>query len=165
MAKRHRIPVTATVPGADSDAVVALIRKAIRTALRCEGVTVPCEVDVLLTDDEGIREINRDMRGVDAPTDVLSFPAFSYAPGEPPADDSDADPMTGLTPLGDMAISLEHAKAQAREYGHGLKREIGYLTVHSVLHLLGYDHLDEGPMKAQMRQREEEILQKIDLSR
>ena len=165
MAKRHRIPVTATVPGADSDAVVALIRRAIRTALLCEGVTVPCEVDVLLTDDEGIREINRDMRGIDAPTDVLSFPAFSYVPGEPPADDADADPMTGLTPLGDMAISLERVRAQAAEYGHSERRELAYLAVHSTLHLLGYDHLDEGEQKRQMREREEAVMAELGLKR
>ena len=165
MAKRHRIPVTATVPDGVSDAGLALIRKAIRTALLCEGVSVPCEVDVLLTDDEGIHEINRDMRGVDAPTDVLSFPAFSYVPGEPPTDDADADPMTGLTPLGDMAISLERVKAQAAEYGHSERRELAYLVVHSVLHLLGYDHLDEGEQKKQMRQREEAIMARLGLKR
>jgi probable rRNA maturation factor len=126
---------------------------------------VPCEVDVLLTDDEGIHEINRDMRGVDAPTDVLSFPAFSYVPGEPPTDDADADPMTGLTPLGDMAISLERVKAQAAEYGHSERRELAYLVVHSVLHLLGYDHLDEGEQKKQMRQREEAIMAQLGLKR
>ena len=165
MAKRHRIPVTATVPDAASDANVALIRKAIRTALLCEGVTVPCEIDVLLTDDEGIHEINLDMRGVDAPTDVLSFPAFSYVPGEPPVDDADADPMTGLTPLGDMAISMERVKAQAAEYGHSERRELGYLVVHSVLHLLSYDHLDEGEQKKQMREREEAIMAQLGLKR
>lgn len=165
MAKRHRILVTATVPDAASDANVALIRKAIRTALLCEGVTVPCEIDVLLTDDEGIHEINRDMRGVDAPTDVLSFPAFTYVPGEPPIDESDADPMTGLTPLGDMAISMERVLAQAEEYGHSRRRELAYLVVHSVLHLLGYDHLDEGEQKKQMRAREEAIMAELKLSR
>ncbi len=165
MAKRHRIPVTATVPGADSEKTVALIRKAIRTVLRCEEVMIPCEVDVLLTDDEGIREINRDMRGIDAPTDVLSFPAFSYVPGEPPADDADADPMTGLTPLGDMAISLERVTAQAAEYGHSERRELAYLAVHSVLHLLGYDHMDEGEQKKQMRTREEAVMAELGLKR
>lgn len=165
MPKRHRIPVTATVPDGVSDAAVALIRKAIRTALLCEGVTVPCEIDVLLTDDAGIHEINLDMRGVDAPTDVLSFPAFSYMPGEPPIDDADADPMTGLTPLGDMAISLERVKAQAAEYGHSERRELAYLVVHSVLHLLGYDHLDEGEQKKLMRSREEAIMSALGLKR
>ena len=142
------------------------LRKCIRAALEAQGVPADCEINVLVTDDKGIRAINLAARGIDAATDVLSFPMFDFTPGRLPTDLSGyLDPQTGLLPLGDMAISLEHAKAQAREYGHGLKREIGYLTVHSVLHLLGYDHLDEGPMKAQMRQREEEILQKIDLSR
>lgn len=165
MAKNHRIPVTAAAEIAVSDRTIALIRRAIRTALACEGVTVPCEVDVLLTDDEGIHGINLDMRGVDAPTDVLSFPAFSYVPGQPPVDDSDADPMTGLTPLGDMAISLERVRAQAAEYGHSRSRELAYLVVHSVLHLLGYDHLDEGEQKRQMREREEAIMAQLELTR
>lgn len=158
MPKTHRIPVTADIPGAASEGNVALIRKTIRTALREEGVTVPCEVDVLLTNDAGIHQINREMRDVDRPTDVLSFPMFQYMPGCPPADDADADPATGLTPLGDMVISMERVKAQALEYGHSQRRELSYLVVHSVLHLLGYDHLDEGPQKAQMRKREESIL-------
>ena len=165
MAKEHRIPVTAEGTIAVSDRSAALIRRAVRTALRCEGVTVPCEVDVLLTDDEGIHAINLDMRGVDAPTDVLSFPAFSYVPGQPPTDDADADPMTGLTPLGDMAISMERVAAQAKEYGHSRSRELAYLAVHSVLHLLGYDHLDEGPQKRLMRSREEAIMAELGLTR
>ena len=150
MAKRHYIPVTADVPGAASEGNCALIRKVIRTALAAEGVDVPCEVDVLLTNDSGIHEINREMRQVDASTDVLSFPEFDLRPGELPAPE-DADPGTGLVPLGDMVISMEHVAAQAREYGHAKRRELSYLVVHSVLHLLGYDHLDEGPQKAQMR--------------
>ena len=157
MAKRHYIPVTADVPGAASEGNCALIRKVIRTALAAEGVDVPCEVDVLLTNDSGIHEINREMRQVDASTDVLSFPEFDLRPGELPAPE-DADPGTGLVPLGDMVISMEHVAAQAREYGHAKRRELSYLVVHSVLHLLGYDHLDEGPQKAQMRAREEAIL-------
>ena len=152
MAKRHYIPVTADVPGAASEGNCALIRKVIRTALAAEGVDVPCEVDVLLTNDSGIHEINREMRQVDASTDVLSFPEFDLRPGELPAPE-DADPGTGLVPLGDMVISMEHVAAQAREYGHAKRRELSYLVVHSVLHLLGYDHLDEGPQKARMRAR------------
>ena len=116
MAKRHYIPVTADVPGAASEGNCALIRKVIRTALAAEGVDVPCEVDVLLTNDSGIHEINREMRQVDASTDVLSFPEFDLRPGELPAPE-DADPGTGLVPLGDMVISMEHVAAQAREYG------------------------------------------------
>ncbi len=91
---------------------------------------------------------------------------FAFAPGEPPgAEDEDLfDPATGLVPLGDMVISMERVQAQAREYGHSRRRELAYLTVHSVLHLLGYDHLDEGPMKAHMREREEAIMQELGLS-
>ena len=163
MAKRHYIPVTADVPGV-SDAMRAQIRRTIRTALAAEGVTAPCEVDVLLTDDEGIHRINLDMRQVDRPTDVLSFPEFELTPGQLPGPE-DADPGTGLIPLGDMVLSMERVAAQAREYGHSKRRELSYLVTHSVLHLLGYDHLDEGPMKAQMRAREEAIMALLGLER
>jgi len=164
MRKTHYIPITADVPGAANDANCALIRRTIRTALAAEGFTAPCEVDVLLTDDDGIHEINREMRQVDRPTDVLSFPEFELAPGRLP-DPEDADPGTGLIPLGDMVLSMERVAAQAREYGHSKRRELSYLVTHSVLHLLGYDHLDEGPMKAQMRAREEAIMALLGLER
>ena len=164
MAKRHYIPVTADVPGAASQGNCALIRRVIRTALAAEGVDFPCEVDVLLTNDSGIHAINREMRQVDAPTDVLSFPEFDLTPGELPTPE-DADPGTGLVPLGDMVISMERVAAQAKEYGHSNRRELSYLVVHSVLHLLGYDHLDEGPQKAQMRAREEAILGELGIKR
>ena len=142
------------------------IKKCIEEALRAQGVPVPCEVNVFVTDDATIRAINRAQRNIDSATDVLSFPAFQFLPGRLPIDlDEYLDPETGLLPLGDMAISLERAKKQAQEYGHSLKRELGYLTVHSVLHLLGYDHLDEGPMKRQMREREEAICAALDLKR
>ena len=142
------------------------LRRCITAALDAEGVHVPCEINVLVTDDDTIHAINRRTRDVDRPTDVLSFPMFQYEPGHFPADVSeDIDPETGLLPLGDMVLSLERAAEQAKEYGHSLKREAGYLTIHSVLHLLGYDHLDEGPMKRQMRAREEAILADIVLPR
>ena len=163
MAKRHYIPITADVPGI-SDEKRAFIRRVIRTALAAEGVTFPCEIDVLLTHDAGIHQINRDMRQVDRATDVLSFPEFDLTPGQLPGEE-DADPGTGLVPLGDMVISMEHVAAQAKEYGHSNRRELAYLVVHSVLHLLGYDHLDEGPMKAQMRGREEAIMAELGLTR
>ena len=163
MAKRHYIPITADVPGI-SDEKRAFIRKVIRTALAAEGVTFPCEIDVLLTHDAGIHQINLDMRQVDRATDVLSFPEFDLTPGQLPVEE-DADPGTGLVPLGDMVISMEHVAAQAKEYGHSNRRELAYLVVHSVLHLLGYDHLDEGPMKAQMRGREEAIMAELGLTR
>lgn len=164
MRKTHYIPITADVPGAANDANCALIRRTIRTALAAEGLTAPCEVDVLLTDDDGIHEINRELRQVDRPTDVLSFPEFELTPGQLPGPE-DADPGTGLIPLGDMVLSMERVAAQAREYGHSKRRELSYLVTHSVLHLLGYDHLDEGPMKVQMRAREEAIMALLGLER
>ena len=163
MAKRHYIPVTADVPGV-SDEKKALIRRVIRTALAMQGVDFPCEVDVLVTDDGGIHAINREMRQVDRPTDVLSFPEFELTPGQLPGAE-DADPGTGYVPLGDMVISMERVKAQAKEYGHSNRRELAYLAVHSVLHLLGYDHMDEGAQKAQMRGREEVIMSQLGLER
>ena len=160
----HELIIDAEVDGAQPYA--GLLRRVIPAALAAEGVDFPWEVDVLFTDDGGIHQINLEQRGIDAPTDVLSFPMFQLTPGAPPApDEVEADPGTGLVPLGDMVISLERARAQGEEYGHGTQREVAYLAVHSVLHLLGYDHLDEGPMKAQMRAREEAILGALGLER
>lgn len=126
------------------------LRRRIKTAaaavLRAEEAEGPCELSVLLTDDEGIRVINKQYRDVDRPTDVLSFPL------------GDADPETGRLLLGDMVLNVSRAEAQGAEYGHGAEHEISYLTVHSVLHLLGYDHVDEGPMKKEMRAREKAIM-------
>lgn len=139
-------------------AVTSVIKKCIAKTLEMENISVPCEVNVLITDDAGIQAINKASRDIDRPTDVLSFPMFQMEAGLPPESwDEYLDPETGLCPLGDMAISLERAMAQAKEFGHSARREVGYLTIHSVLHLLGYDHLDEGPQKKQMREREEAI--------
>ncbi|MBQ9839115.1 MAG: rRNA maturation RNase YbeY [Oscillospiraceae bacterium] len=138
--------------------VSGIIRKCIQAVLTQEGIEVPCEINVFVTNDRGIHAINKASRNVDKPTDVLSFPMFQLEAGAPPTDwEPYLDPETGLCPLGDMAISLEHAIAQAKEFGHSSRREIGYLTIHSMLHLLGYDHLDEGEEKARMRSREEAI--------
>ena len=134
------------------------IQKCVEAVLDAEGISCKCEINVLITDDSGIRAINSASRNIDKATDVLSFPMFELEPGNPPKDWKPyLDPETGMCPLGDMCISLERAKAQAQEFGHTVKREVGYLTIHSILHLLGYDHLDEGPMKKQMREREETI--------
>lgn len=160
---KHKIIISADVPGV-GDSLRSFLRRVIRTALDEEGVEAPCEINVLVTGDGGIHQINSDMRGVDAPTDVLSFPMFDLTPGDKPQP-GDADPATGLVPLGDMCISLERAKAQAKEYGHSNRRELAYLAVHATLHLLGYDHLDEGPMKAQMREREEAVLGALGITR
>lgn len=158
----HEIIIETEVDEAEEYA--DLLRQVIPAALDAQGVDVPCEVDVLFTNDEGIRQINLEQRGVDRPTDVLSFPMFDFQPGETPAGE-DADPGSNLVPLGDMVISLERARAQGEEFGHGTRREVAYLAVHSVLHLLGYDHMDEGPMKAQMRAREEAILEQLGITR
>ena len=139
-------------------AVKSIIRKCILASLAAEGVTFPCEINVLITDDKGIHEINKASRDVDRPTDVLSFPMFQLEAGVLPEDIGEyRDPETQLVPLGDMVISYERAVAQAKEFGHTTRRELGYLTIHSVLHLLGYDHLDEGEDKKKMRAREEAI--------
>lgn len=158
----HEVYVDAEVE--TPTAVEEQLRRAVLAALEGEGVDVPCIVEVCVTSDEGIHQTNLEMRGVDRPTDVLSFPMFELKPGEKPSPDW-ADPDTNKVLLGDMMISLERANAQAAEYGHSPEREVCYLAVHSVLHLLGYDHLDEGPMKAQMRAREEAILGKLGITR
>ena len=146
--------------------IAANIKTCINAVLKQEGVPVKCEINVLVTDDKGIRTINRTSRNIDKPTDVLSFPMFQLTPGVLPESwDEYRDVETDLVPLGDMAISVERAKQQAREFGHSVKREVGYLTIHSILHLLGYDHVDEGEMKRQMRAREEAIAARLELYR
>lgn len=142
--------------------VIRTIKRCVKETLLQEGVPVDCEINVLITTDVGIREINRSARNVDKATDVLSFPMFVLEAEKLPDNwDAYIDPETGLCPLGDMAISIERAKEQAAKFGHSLTREIGYLTIHSMLHLLGYDHLDEGEEKRRMRKREEEIASHI----
>ncbi|MFB0919630.1 MAG: rRNA maturation RNase YbeY [Oscillospiraceae bacterium] len=138
------------------------IAEAVNAALNAESISEPCEVSVLLTDDEGIRRLNREFREIDSATDVLSFPANEFTPGSFDAENAEHEPENNRVVLGDMALSIEHAVAQGEEFGHGTKREIQYLTVHSVLHLLGYDHVDEGAMKREMRGREKEIMALIE---
>ena len=151
---RHKINLVFEQLSLQRFAISSNIRKCIQAALDAEGIDVRCEINVLVTDDAGIRIINRESRDFDKPTDVLSFPMFQLEAGNPPKDWTQyRDPATGLVPLGDMCISLERAVAQAQEFGHSTRREVGYLTIHSMLHLLGYDHLDEGPQKRQMRAR------------
>ena len=155
----HEIDVSREVKNLGHNEAAALIKKAAAMALAAEGVDTPCIISVLLTDDAGIHEVNREFRGVDRPTDVLSFPLNELKAGKFDPAMCEKDPETGAVMLGDMMISLERCAEQGDELGHGFEREICYLTVHSVLHLLGYDHVDEGPMKAQMREREKEIME------
>ena len=159
---QHKINITFQCRTVQRLPVTMIIRKCIESTLTAEGIQVPCEINVLVTNDNEIQAINLASREIDSPTDVLSFPMFSLEPGNPPENwEAYIDPETELCPLGDMAISLERAIAQAKEFGHSTRREVGYLTIHSVLHLLGYDHLDEGPQKAQMRAREKAIVADI----
>ena len=160
--KNTRINITFDIFSLRQGFAADIIKKCIHATLQAEGIHVPCEINVLVTNDKGIHAINLASREIDKPTDVLSFPMFSLEAGNPPADWEDyLDPETELCPLGDMCISLERATAQAKEFGHSVRREIGYLTIHSMLHLLGYDHLDEGEQKKQMRAREEAIAAEI----
>ena len=155
---KHKINIVFEQLSLQKFTIPAIIKKCIQSTLDAERISVPCEINVLITDDAGIQIVNRETRELDKPTDVLSFPMFQLEPGNPPVDwEEYQDPDSGRVPLGDMCISLERAVAQAQEFGHSTRREVGYLTIHSMLHLLGYDHLDEGPMKKQMRGREEAI--------
>ena len=131
---KHEISISREKRGLGHPEAAALVKKAVRAALEAEGVSESCLVGAVLTDDEGIRRVNREFRDVDRATDVLSFPFSEQRPGA-------FDPS-----------------ACERDLTHGFEREIRYLTVHSVLHLLGYDHVDEGRMKKQMRAREKEIM-------
>lgn len=135
-----------------------LIRKAVTMALRAEQIPECCMVNVLLTDGDGIRDVNRQFRDTDRETDVLSFPFNECVPGAFQAEACERDPQSGMILLGDMMISVPRCEEQGKEFGHGYRREVMYLSVHSVLHLLGYDHVDEGRMKEKMRAREKMIM-------
>lgn len=154
----HQIIVSREKRGLGHREAAAEIKKAVKMALAAEGITEPCLVSVCLTDDEGIRGVNREFRAIDRATDVLSFPFNELTPGAFDAAGCERDMESGRILLGDMMISLERCAAQGEEFGHGFEREIQYLTVHSILHLLGYDHVDEGEKKRQMREREKMIM-------
>jgi len=143
---------------------IPLIKFCIRNSLRLEEVDIPCEISVLITDDAGIREMNRIYRGVDQPTDVLSFPMLEFSsPGWSYVGVYTPDPDTELLPLGEIAISAQRVIEQSRRFGQSREKETAYLVVHSVLHLLGYDHIDEAEGKKMMREREKFILGDIEL--
>ncbi len=134
-----------------------LIRKACNATLKFEGYEAPSEVDVTLVDDEMIREMNATHRNIDSSTDVLSFPLGENG-------EYDTNPETGAKMLGDIVISVDHAMYQADLYGHGLEREVAFLTVHSMLHLLGYDHEAGGLEQTLMREKEEVVLAALGLA-
>jgi probable rRNA maturation factor len=138
-----------------------LLRRAIEQTLVCEQYGNDLQLSVTLTDDEGIRELNARFRGIDAPTDVLSFPLFDFEGDceEPPIDELDMDHM-----LGDIVLNLDRARAQAEEFGHSTDREMAFLTVHSMLHLLGYDHETGEEDEAEMRERQRAVMQAMGLA-
>jgi probable rRNA maturation factor len=144
------------------------IRNAVTAALMEEHIQRHVEINMLLTDDEGIRIINREYREIDEPTDVLSFPANDLknplfemlAEGFVP----EKDPHTGRLILGDIAISAERANAQAKEYGHSIKREISFLTTHAMLHLMGYDHIEKNDENI-MRTKQRIIMERLKIKR
>ena len=134
-----------------------LVRRAVLASLEYEGFGADTELSVTFTDNEGIRAINAEYRGIDAPTDVLSFPLTDYEGVDfPVADEPESS-------LGDIVISLERASEQAEEFGHSFEREVAFLTVHSMLHLLGYDHVNSDEEDAEMRRRQREILESMGL--
>ena len=142
--------------------LVPLIKRCIRAVLTLEGVDRSCEVSALITNDRKIRLLNREFRGVDAPTDVLSFPMLEFSPpGWAPPDPGETQPLPEFLQLGDIVLSAKRVAAQALENAHSCEEETAYLTVHAALHLLGYDHMDEAEDKARMRAREKEILRDL----
>ncbi|MCL1835008.1 MAG: rRNA maturation RNase YbeY [Oscillospiraceae bacterium] len=136
---------------------IPTIKRIIRGTLKSENVHDGCEVSVLVTNNSGIMELNSKYRGLDAPTDVLSFPAYELEPGHFAVPQEGVFPETGRIPLGDVVLSVEYVNSQAEEYEHSVEWETARLIVHAVLHLLGYDH-EAGADARQMRMREAEIL-------
>lgn len=142
----------------------ARLERAVMAALELAGGPANAQVSLMLTDDAGIRELNRTYRGQDRSTDVLSFPMLDDPRGALRGSAYETDPETGEVMLGDIAISLETAARQAALYGHGFDREIGFLAVHGLLHLLGYGH-EAQEDRLVMRAREEEIMAALGLGR
>ena len=144
------------------------IHRVIEKAMDYEACPYEAEINVLITDNEQIQKINAKNRGIDAPTDVLSFPRIEY---ETPADfDALEDmwevfhPETGELLLGDIVLSVDKIKSQAEEYGHSIERELSFLVAHSMLHLFGYDHMEEDE-RAVMEQKQREILEQLSITR
>lgn len=137
----------------------SVVRRCCKATLESEGIEPPWEISVTFVDDYEIQELNRTFREKDYPTDVLSFP-MSDEPGEYETDREDDTKV-----LGDVVISLERAKRQAEEYGHSFEREVGFLSVHSVLHILGYDHETSKEDEQSMFQKQELILLSLNMNR
>ncbi|NLM50868.1 MAG: rRNA maturation RNase YbeY [Clostridiaceae bacterium] len=140
-----------------------IIEKAVSYTLSNLGCDIDCEIGVTIVNNEEIRKLNKEYRGKDSATDVLSFPMIEFDADGVMIEES-AEYNGNLLVLGDIVISLPRAKEQAEEYGHSLLREVGFLTVHSMLHLFGFDHEGEQDEKI-MRQKEKEILESMNLPR
>ena len=160
----HFISVTFETEVKDADSVRELIEKCAKNVLERENIPFDAEIDARVVDAEEIRRLNAEFRDKDAVTDVLSFPMFDYYNGAP-REDLEPDPESGRVMLGDMILCYTRACEQAEEYGHSAARECGFLTTHSVLHLLGYDHERGEDDTARMRRREKEYLEAIGLTR
>jgi len=161
---KHEIIISADIPGVDEN-LCSFLRGAVRAALDAEGVELSCEVNVLVTGNDGIHRVNLDMRGVDAPTDVLSFPSCEFIfPYDKKYYDGISDPYYGRVMLGEILICRSRAEEQAEEYGHSLDREMGFLFAHGLMHLFGYDHIDER-QESEMTSKVESTLARIGLVR
>lgn len=145
-----------------TDDIKEVLQSAIKCALKFENFKNPYEVDVTIVNNKQIREINKKYRNIARETDVLSFPMLRFKDGKGTIDDDDKNPDTGEVVLGDIVLSFEKALSQSKEYEHSFEREAAYLTVHSVLHLLGYDHeIDSDRIK--MRNEEKKIMNELGL--
>jgi probable rRNA maturation factor len=159
------VAVDVTIPRGYARRISAkLVRQVVEKALEKEGWEQPATVDVLLVTDEEMQEINATRRGIDEATDVLSFPTLDLKPGEGITQDFFVLPPDAKQHLGDVVISVLRVESQAEEAGHSRERELAFLTVHGILHILGYDH-DTDDRRRQMRRREEEILGELGLRR
>ena len=145
-----------------TEEIESLINAVIEASLKYEKVEETAEVNVLIVDNETIRQINNEQRNIDSATDVLSFPMLDFENGK--MIKTEADYFEGDLVLGDIVVSFERAKEQSEEFGHSFNREVGFLVCHSMLHLLGYDHMEESERQI-MRQKEEAILESINLTR
>lgn len=160
----NQIEIFAEVETSDAHALFARMRTCAEAALKEAGANFDACIDITIVDAETIREMNRDHRNKDAVTDVLSFPMFAFLNGAA-QEPLETDPETGCVMLGDMVICLDRAEEQAAEYGHSVQRECGYLTIHSVLHLLGFDHERDETDRALMREKEKACLRSLSLFR
>lgn len=133
-------------------------------ALKSEECDFDAEISITFTDNDGIRQINKEYRGIDKPTDVLSFPMLEFDENGI-ASDAELDSDGDLIMLGDIVISLERAREQSIEFGHSFKREVAFLTAHSMLHLLGYDHVDDVEGEKLMRQKQDAVLNSLGITR